>query len=100
MANYLTWGEELMKGDNKMTPNPKRQLQILNQDYVSKNDLRELYGWSKAQCKTEFIAIQHEVEGEGKRILNRGRTLLIPLDRILSKYPLSYKRIQRAVRAE
>lgn len=78
-------------------PDPKRQLQILNQDYVSKKDLRELYGWSKATAQLEFVAIQHDLASEGKKLLNRGRTLLIPLDRILEKYPLNYKRIKRAI---
>lgn len=79
-------------------PNPIRQREILDQDYVSKQDLRDLYGWSKATAQIEFISVQHELESKGKKLMNRGRTLLIPLDKILERYPLSYQRICRAAK--
>lgn len=77
-------------------PNPKKQREILDQDYVSRQDLRDLYGWSKSQAKLEFISIQHELEAQGKRLMNRGRTLMIPIDLILERFPLSYQRINRS----
>lgn len=80
--------------------NPIIQRSILDQDYVSRKDLQHLYGWSKAQARTEFIAIQHQLEEEGKPMMNRGRTLMIPIDRILKIYPLSYQKINRAAERE
>lgn len=81
-----------------MTLNPINQRRILNQDYVSRRDLRELYGWSKEQAKKEFMAIQHQIEDEGKPMMHQGRTLLIPITEILKIYPLSYNKIDRAAR--
>lgn len=78
--------------------NPVVQRRILDQDYVSINDLRSLYGWSKAQATIEFKHIQHRLEEENKPIMNRGRMLMIPIDIILEKYPLSYQKIDRAAK--
>ena len=79
-------------------PNPIIQRGILDQDYISIQDLRHLYGWSKTQATAEFKFIQHRLEEENKPIMNRGRTLMIPIDLILEKYPLSYQKIDRAAK--
>jgi len=78
--------------------NPIVQRRILDQDYVSINYLRSLYGWSKNQATIEFKYIQHRLEEDNKPIMSRGRMLLIPIDLILEKYPISYQKVDRAAK--
>lgn len=77
---------------------PIIQREILDQDYVSIQDLRYLYGWSKTQATSEFKTFLNDEESKGKKIMTRGRMVLIPLDIVLEKYPLSYQRIDRAAK--
>lgn len=102
-TNYFTWNEELMKGDNKMKiakPIPKRQLEILDQDYISIDEISELYGCSRNMASRYHKEILNELKEMGKKPMIRGRSELIPLDAMLKKYPMNYKRIQRAVERE
>ena len=78
--------------------NPVIQRDILDQDYVSRRDLSDLYGWSKRQAAKEFDRILEDQLSQGENIMCRGRTALIPLNRILSKYPLSYQKIDRSAK--
>ena len=79
-----------------MTLDPIKQRDILDQDYVSRKDLQSLYGWSKRQASKEFTEILEGLIYEKKKIMYRGKTCLIPIDKILEKYPLSYQKINRS----
>ena len=92
-----------MKGDNKMKiakPIPSRQLEILDQDYISIDEISELYGCSRNMASRYHKEILNELKEMGKKPMIRGRSELIPLDAMLKKYPMNYKRIQRAVERE
>lgn len=86
------WEEE-----KTITLNPERQLQVLNLDYVSKSEIRDLYGWSKARCRKEFDEVKKEMIDEGKRLMG-GYPERIPLDRLTSKYPMTYSKLLREVK--
>lgn len=79
-----------------MQLDPIRQRDILDQDYVTRKDLQDLYGWSKRQASKEFGDVLESERISNKSIMYRGRTCLIPLNKVLDKYPLSYSRIARS----
>ena len=81
---------------NKTKLDPVRQRDILDQDYVSRKDLQDLYGWSKRQASKEFNEILMEQISMKKNIMYHGRTCLIPIDPVLDKYPLTYQKINRS----
>lgn len=79
-----------------MQIDPIKQRDILDQDYVSRKNLQDLYGWSRRQADMEFRYILEDIRSDYQPIMYRGKTCLIPLDRILNKYPLNYARISRS----
>lgn len=79
-------------------PNPEAQLRVLDREYVSVKDLMDLYGWGRPHATKEFKEIKDQMDDEGRPLMICGKTLRIPITRILKKYPMNYSRIQRAVR--
>lgn len=85
---------------NISKPIPKRQLEILDQDYISIDEISELYGCSRNMASRYHKEILNELKEMGKKPMIRGRSELIPLDAMLKKFPMNYKRIQRAAERE
>ena len=78
-------------------PNPLVQEEILDQTYVSANDLYNLYPISKRVAYEWLNEVTKELIKEEIPLMP-GRPQLIPLQRVLQKYPLNQEGIRRSAK--
>ena len=76
--------------------NVEEQLEILDKTYVSADEIYHLYPFSKETARSLFDEVMNELINQDIPILP-GRPARVPLKRILERYPIDRKGIERSV---
>lgn len=75
--------------------NPIKQEEILDLTYVCTNDIYNLLPMGLTEARKLFLTIKNELLGEGLMLMP-SRPEVIPLERVLEKWPIDQLKIRRA----